>query len=135
MFMEMSALVELRRRSPAGIFAVPYRDGRPRKALRLPDGAIVEVPAPGRLHEVPGRPEPVIGVASDGTPATIHHANLGLIATYVDFVGLFLLSSGEIAAVYGADAIGIAYGRGAAQPRSLDRWPSPNRPVPLPSNS
>jgi hypothetical protein len=108
MFMEMSALVELRRRSPAGIFAVPYRGGRPCRALRLPDGAIVEIPAPGRLHEVPGHPEPVIGVANDGTPATIHHANLGLVAAYVDFEGLFLLPSGEIAAIYGAEAIGIA---------------------------
>ena len=107
MDIETSALVELRRSSSAGIFAVTYSRGRRRKMLRLLDGAIVEATTPDQRRDAPDHPESVIGVAIDGTPATIHHANLGLIAEYVVLEGVYVLSDGDVAAVYGAEAIAI----------------------------
>jgi hypothetical protein len=46
-------------------------------------------------------------VAIDGTPATVHHANLGLIAAYVALEWVYVLSDGQVAASYGAEAIAI----------------------------
>jgi hypothetical protein len=97
-------IIELRRRSAVGIYAVPYRGGRPSRAVRLPDGAIVEVPTPDQRCEAPDRPGDCFGVAIDGSPATIHHANLGLIKSYLLFEGCYVLPSGDVAAVYGAEA-------------------------------
>jgi hypothetical protein len=96
--------VELRRRSTVGIYAVPYRGGRPSRAVRLPDGAIVEVPTPDQRCEAPDRPRDCFEVTADGSPATIHHANLGLIKSYLQFDGYYILPSGDVAAVYGAEA-------------------------------
>ena len=45
--------------------------------------------------------------ASDGEPATVHHANLGLIAEFLAFEGVYLLPSGDVAAVYGAEAVPV----------------------------
>lgn len=97
-----SMIVELRRRDGVGIFAVPYVGGRRRAPERLPDGAIVEAPGPLRRGDAPRRPEAVLAFTSDGRPASVHHANLGLIASYAALTGVYLLSSGVVAAVYGA---------------------------------
>jgi hypothetical protein len=102
-----TTFLELRRRSVHGIYAVTYRSGRPRRAEQLADGSIVEVPTPDQRCEVPGRPAPCFEVAAGGGPATIHHANLGLIAAILPFDGVFLLPGGEVAAVYGAEAVPI----------------------------
>lgn len=104
MFTEMSTIIALRRRTAAGIVAVTYQAGRRRAAIRLPDGSIVEIPTPDQRSEAPDRVEASVGVAADGTPATIHHAQLGLVAAHVALTGVYLLPSGEVAAVYGAEA-------------------------------
>src|SRR5262245_41411801 len=103
----MSELVELRRRSRAGIIAVPYPSGRRCRPVRLPDGAIVELPTPDQRAQAPDSPKDSVGVAVDGDPATVHHFNLGLVASYLAFAGVYLLSSGDVAAIYGAEAIPI----------------------------
>ena len=95
--------IELRRRSAVGIYAVPYRGGRPSRPVRLPDGAIVEVPTPDQRCEAPDRPRDCFAVAIGGGPATIHHANLGLIKCFLMFEGCYVLPSGDVAAVYGAE--------------------------------
>jgi hypothetical protein len=96
-------IVEVRRRTSAGIFAVPFRRHRAGRALALPDGAIVESPTPDQRCEAPDRPSGSFEVAQGGIPGTIHHANLGLIVAFLPFEGVYLLPSGEIAAVYGAE--------------------------------
>jgi hypothetical protein len=103
-----SEILELRRRSRVGIFGVTYRRGRPRETLRLPDGAIVESLTPKQRRDAPEHPIECMAIASDGRPATVHDANLGLIATFLTLDGVFLLPSGDVVAVYGADAEPIA---------------------------
>jgi hypothetical protein len=98
-------IIELCRRSDVGIFAVPYRAGRPSRAVRIPDGAIVEAPTPDQRCEAPDHPPACFDVAIDGGPATIHHVNLGLIKAFLAYDGVFVLSTGEVASVYGAVAI------------------------------
>lgn len=100
----MNPIIELRRCSDVGIFAVPYRGGHPSPAVRLPDGAIVEVPTPDQRRNAPDRVGTCFDVANDGGPATIHHVNLGLIRAFLLFEGFYILSSGDVAAVYGAEA-------------------------------
>jgi hypothetical protein len=100
---QRSEIVVLDRCAPAGILAVVYEARRPRRVVRIPDGAIVETPGPERRHEAPDDPPEVLAVATDGEPATVHHANLGLIAAHLGLSGVFLLASGEVAAVYGAE--------------------------------
>src|SRR4051794_12805419 len=102
-----SDIIELRSQSRSGIFAVPYRGRHRRKPLRLPDGAIVERPTADERCEAPDLPGACFEVAADGGPATIHHANLGLIAEFLSFEGVYLLPSGDVAAVYGARAVPI----------------------------
>ena len=104
---DSSTILELRHRSGEGIYAVPYRARRGRKARRLPDGSIVERPTPAQRREAPERPAACFEVAAGGGPATIHHANLGLVAAFLVFEGVYLLPSGEVAAVYGAEAVPI----------------------------
>ena len=99
--------------SRGGIFAVPFRGGRPKRVVRLPDGAIVESPPSERLVEAPSRPEAMLPLAAGGEPATIHHANLGLVVDYAPFTGVFLLPCGDVAAVYGAEADPLGVGREA----------------------
>jgi hypothetical protein len=106
--LDTATIFELCRRSDVGIFAVPYRRRRPRRPEQLPDGAIVEVPTPKQRRQAPANLVGYFGVAMDGTPATIHDANLGLIKTFLVLDGLYILSSGELAAVYGAQAVPIA---------------------------
>lgn len=103
----MTFIFELRRQSVAGIFAVCYRRRRVRGISKLPDGAIVEFPRAHQRREAPISPPEVFELASGGIPATIHHANLGLIVAWLPLTGLFLLPSGDIAAVYGAEAVAI----------------------------
>jgi hypothetical protein len=103
----VTSIYELRACSNLGIFAIPYRAGRPREAIRLPDGAIVEMPLPDQRGDAPSRPMSLFEVGAGGVPATIHHANLGLITGYASLAGIYLLPSGEVAAVYGAEAIPI----------------------------
>jgi hypothetical protein len=102
---EVSGIVELRRRSQAGIVAVLYRGKQRREVISLTDGMIVEVPAPDQRCEAPRRLEDCIGIAAGGVPATVHHFNLGLIVDYLALEGVYVLPSGEVAAVYGAEAI------------------------------
>lgn len=104
----LTPFMELRERSKAGIFAVPYRNRRPRKALRLPDGAIVEAPTIAQRGQAPDAPDDCVLLARDGRPATIHHVNLGLTTDFVPFEGVYLISTGDVAAVYGAEAIPIS---------------------------
>ncbi len=103
-------MFELCRRTDHGIYAVPYRGGRPRTALRLPDGAIVESPLPDQRCEAPEHLDGLFEVAAGNMPATIHHANLGLIIAHLPPTGVFLLPSGDVAAVYGAEVVPISVG-------------------------
>ncbi|AGA30782.1 hypothetical protein [Singulisphaera acidiphila] len=102
---ERSAIVELRRLSRAGMIAVIYRGGRRRKAIPLTDGIVVEVPEPDQRCEAPQHLEACIGITAGGLPATVHHLNLGLVVDYGTFGGVYVLPSGEVAAIYGAEAI------------------------------
>jgi hypothetical protein len=102
-----SGIIELRSQSRSGIFAVPYRARHRRKPFRLPDGAIVEMPTADERCEAPDLPSACFEVAAGGGPATIHHANLGLVAELLSFAGVYLLPSGDVAAVYGAEAVPI----------------------------
>jgi hypothetical protein len=103
----LSTIVELRSRSRDGIYAVPYRSRRSRAVQRLTDGLIVEVPMPDQRSEAPDQPAAFFEVAAGGGPATIHHANLGLVTGFLLLEGVFLLPSGEVAAVYNAEAMPI----------------------------
>jgi hypothetical protein len=100
-------IFELRPRSAEGIYAVPYRSRRCGTAQRLPNGSIVERPTPAQRRQAPAQPDPFFEVAAGGGRATIHHANLGLIAGFLQLDGVYLLPSGEVAAVYGAEALPI----------------------------
>jgi hypothetical protein len=100
-----SEIVALERRAPKGILAVVYQEGRRHRALWLPDGTVAEVPSPDQRVEVPERPPEILGLATDGKMATVHHENLGLVATHVPLSGVFVLASGEVAAVYGAEVV------------------------------
>jgi hypothetical protein len=104
---DMATILELRPRTADGIYAVPYRSRRGRKPERLPDGLIVERPSPEERREAPDRPAVCFELATGGGPATIHHSNLGLIAGFLVFEGVYLLPSGDVAAVYGAEAAPI----------------------------
>lgn len=106
----VAAFYELCEASELGIFAVPYRAGRRGKAMRLLDGTIVEEPLPDQGCEASPRPEGHFEVGSGGVPATIHHAYLGLITGFLPLSGVYLLSSGEVAAVYGAAVVPISAG-------------------------
>jgi hypothetical protein len=103
-----STILELRSRSGDGIYAVPFRSQRARRAERLTDGLIVENPTPDQRRQAPDRPADVFEVAAGGGAATIHHANLGLITGFLAFDGVYLLPSGDVAAVYNAEAVPIA---------------------------
>jgi hypothetical protein len=103
----LSTILELRCRSDDGIYAVPYRSRRSRRVQRLMDGLIVETPTPDQRLEAPDRPADFFEVAAGGGPATIHHANLGLITGFLAFDGIYLLPSGDVAAVYNAEAVPI----------------------------
>jgi hypothetical protein len=98
-------IFELCPNSAAGIFAVPYRRRRPRSPERLPDGAIVEAPTRAHRRHAPREVIGYFGVAADGQPATIHDANLGLIKAFIALAGFYVLPSGDVAAVYGAQAL------------------------------
>lgn len=102
-----TSIVELRRRTSHGIYAIPFQSRRPRGPRSLPDGSIVEIPTPDQRADAPDRAAPCFEVAIDGGPATIHHINLGLVGGFLQFDGFYMLPSGEVAAVYGADAIPI----------------------------
>jgi hypothetical protein len=104
----LSTILELRCRSTEGIFAVPYRSRRSRRILRLTDGLIVENPTPDQRQEAPDRPADFLEMAAGGVPATIHHANLGLITGFLALEGVYLLPSGDVAAVYNAEAVPIS---------------------------
>ncbi len=99
----VDAIVEFRSRSAIGIYAVPYRNGRKGKAVRLPDGAIGETATSDERHEAPEQLPDCFEVAAGGVPATIHHVNLGLVSDLLAFNGVYLLPSGDVAAVYGAE--------------------------------
>jgi hypothetical protein len=103
----MATIFELRAGSGRGILAVLFRSGRRVDALRLPDGAIVEEPLPHQRYGAREAPEAFLGITSRGMPATSHHANLGLIVGYLLLTGVYLLPSGEVAAVYGAVAVPV----------------------------
>ncbi len=103
----VDAIVEFRRRSAVGIYAVPYRNQRRGKPVQIPDGAIGETATSEERSEAPDQLPDWFEVAAGGGPATIHHANLGLVADLLPFDGVYLLSSGEVAAVYGADVLPI----------------------------
>ena len=103
-----ASIVELRCRSRGGIYAVPYRRRRAGRIERLPDGSIVELPTPEQRREAPVWPAPCLELALGGGPATIHHVYLGLVGELLAFEGVFVLPSGDVAAVYGADAIRLS---------------------------
>lgn len=54
-------------------------------------------------------------------PVTIHHACLGLVVAYPQFSGIYLLPDGDIAAVYGAEAIPL--GQESVFPSHEVVWP------------
>src|SRR6478609_1583888 len=101
----MNTIYELHAERGEAIFAVPYESMRPRRAVRIPDGAIVEaLPLNGHRDAPPALPG-LFQVAMGGGPATIHHVNLGLVAGYLRLAGVFSLPGVGIAAVYGAEAV------------------------------
>lgn len=100
-------IFELRRTHVEGIFAVAYREGRPSKPILIPDGAIVEVPTTHQMRDAPERPEGFLGIRHGGSPATVHDWLLGLVGDFLPLAGVFLLSTGEVAAVYGSEAVPI----------------------------
>jgi len=102
-----TSIVELRRRTSHGIYAISFQSRRPRAPQSLPDGAIVEIPTPDQRADAPDRPAACFEVAIDGSPATIHHINLGLVGGFLQFDGFYVLSGGEVAAVYGAHAVPV----------------------------
>ena len=102
-----AVILELRRRTGSGIYAVPYRSRRSRTPQWLPDGAIVESPTPSQRREAPETPAACFEVAAGGGAATIHHLNLGLVEGLLEYAGVFVLPSGEVAAIYGAEAVPI----------------------------
>lgn len=106
----MASLYELRRSSGHDIFAVPYKDRRAARAIRLPDGAIVEHPLPAERDEAPRRVADCLEIAQGGVPASIHHINLGLVIDFLPLSGIYLLPDGEVAAVYGAVATQLGRG-------------------------
>jgi len=110
----VATIYRLRACSDSGIFAIPYREGCRRRAIRLPDRAIVEGPPPERGCEASDRPDGIFVIGAGGVPATIHHANLGLITGFLPLSGVYLLPSGEVAAVYGAEVIPIGVDTTAA---------------------
>ena len=81
-------------------------DGRT-EYLPILRGKAVERPTPDQRSEAPDRPADFLEVAAGGGPATIHHANLGLITGFLALEGVYLLPSGDVAAVYNAEAIPI----------------------------
>ncbi len=101
-------ILELRCRSTSGIYAIPYRSSRPCKAQRLPDGAIVERPTSRQRSQAPRNPAVCVELATGGGLAGVHHACLGLVSGFLELEGVYLLPSGDVAAVYGAEAIPIA---------------------------
>jgi hypothetical protein len=103
----VATILELRRRSAAGIYAVCYRRGRPCRVERLRDGLIVESPTPSQRRDAPSHPAPCVELAAGGGLATVHHMNLGLVAGYLSLDGVYRLPSGDVAAVYGADVVGL----------------------------
>ena len=100
----VATIIELRRRPESAIFAVPYRDARRLRTRRLPDGAIVEAPGSDERCHVPRQVDACLAVTSWGEPASVGHANLGLIASYLALSGIYLLPDGDVAAIYGAEA-------------------------------
>jgi hypothetical protein len=98
---------ELRQRCGTHIYAVPYRDGHRQKFLSLPDGAIVETATPNQRSQAPAFVDNCLGLAPGGGPASLSHYNLGLIDSYLALEGVFLMSNGEVAAVYGAEVVPI----------------------------
>jgi hypothetical protein len=108
---DMPTILELRSRTADGIYAVPYRSRRGRKPQRLSDGLIVESPTPDERRQAPACPAACFEVATGGGPATVHHANLGLVAGFLVFEGVYLLPSGDVAAVYGAEAVPLGVPR------------------------
>jgi len=103
----MSDFHELCSRSHHGIFAVTYRNGHPMKPSRVIDGSIVETALPQQRREAPDFLPACFEVGHGGFPATIHHANLGLVVAQLGLTGVFLLPDGEVAAIYGAEATGL----------------------------
>jgi hypothetical protein len=108
MMCNQATILELRSRSREGIYAVPYRALRSGKPERLPDGVIVETPTDCQRREAPDQPVACLELAAGGGLSTIHHANLGLIAGLLALEGVFLLPSGDVAAVYGAEAVPLS---------------------------
>ena len=106
----MTTILALSRLTRQEIYAVQYSGGRSGKTMRLPDGAIVESPLPDQRCEAPDNVDGLFEVAAGSVPATIHHANLGLIVAHLPLSGVFLLPSGDVAAVYGAEVVPIGAG-------------------------
>lgn len=105
---EAASILELRRRTTKhAIYAVRYRSRRARGVERLPDGAIVEAPTEALRGEAPEQPAPCLELTSGGVPATIHDICLGLVSALVALDGVYVLPSGDVAAIYGAEVVPI----------------------------
>jgi hypothetical protein len=87
---ESRTMIEL---SGKKIYAIPYTRRRPLKPIRLPDGSIVEIPTPEQRCHAP-----------EWLTANFERPD----GYFVGLLGVFLLSTGKVAAVYGAtqEAIG-----------------------------
>jgi hypothetical protein len=88
-----------------GIFAVPFRNRRPLKPIVLPDGAIVEAPSPEQRRQAPVGIDANLGVDPRGKPVPldVHWADDDSVV-YIGLHGVFLLPTGQVAAVYGCRA-------------------------------
>jgi hypothetical protein len=98
-------MIELRS-DVRGCWAIPYHNKRRRRAIRLPDGAIVELPANAlRFDHVPWGLPALLEVSRDGSRVIAQLQSLeGDLpdSIFLGCAGIFHLPSGEIAAVYGA---------------------------------
>src|SRR4051794_17613930 len=88
-------MIELKSDRGAPIFAVPYRNGRRLKPVKLPDGAIVETPPQEDMGHVPKALPAYFGLDARDEPATSGEES------YVSLHGVFLIPPGQVAAVYG----------------------------------
>lgn len=90
-----------------GIHAVPFRAGRPLDPIALPDGAIVEMPTDEQRWHVKDGWNSLLGLdAGKAVPdSATDYDPCGY--TYIKCGGVYLLPSGQVAAVYGCQAVDL----------------------------
>jgi hypothetical protein len=85
--------------SQLGSFAVPYRKKLPEKPVRLPSGTLLRTPPSCYWEDIPK----TLPTDLDLTPE-------GHTGAWIGLLGLFLIPSGDVAAVYGGVVASIGSG-------------------------